>query len=122
MSDYHPSVEREFDVGHDQVEGFPPCRYDGHGHRIRVRVSAHGTFDPRTGRSYRIDELERDLDSLVSELAGRHLAKMMPGATPTPEGLATWILERLVGAHPKLVEVIVWLDPQHRFSVTREPR
>lgn len=122
MSDFHPSVEREFDVGHDQAEGLGSCRYDAHGHRLRVRVTVRGTFDPRTGRSYHVDELERDLDTLVSELAGRHLAKMMPGSMPTAEGLALWISERLVGAHPKLTEVVVWLDPQHRYSVTREPR
>lgn len=122
MTDYHPSVEREFDVGHDAIEGSGFCRFDGHGHHVRVRVTVRGTFDPRVGRSYRVDELEHDLDLLVSELAGKNLAKMMPGSMPTPEGLAVWIVERLTGAHPKITEVVVWLDPQHRFSVTREPR
>jgi 6-pyruvoyl-tetrahydropterin synthase len=122
VTDYHPSVERSFDAGHDRLEHFDSCRHDGHGHRWRVRVTAFGAFDPRAGRSYRTDELERDLDTLVMELEGKNLSKMMPGAIPTPEGLGLWIIEKLVADHPKIIEVEIWLDPQHKFSLTREPR
>ena len=100
MTDYAPSVEREFDAGHDRVELFESCRHDGHGHHWRVRVTVRGIYDPRDGRSYRINELDFDLGTIVAELEGKNLSKMMPGALPTPEGLGLWILERLVTAGP----------------------
>lgn len=122
MTDFYPSVEHEFDAGHDRIDGLSTCQYDGHGHRWRVRVTVKSALDPRTGLSYRVDELDDSLMTVIHELQGKHLGKMMPGAAPTPEGLAVWIMERLIAAHPKIVEVVVWLDPQHRFSARRELR
>jgi 6-pyruvoyl-tetrahydropterin synthase len=122
MTDFYPSVERELDVGHDRVERLPTCQYDGHGHHLRVCVTARGLFDPARGVSYRVDDLDASLEAIVRELHGKSLNKMMPGSAPTPDGLALWIMERMSVEHPKIVEVTVWLDPQHRFSVKREPR
>jgi len=122
MTDYTPSVEREFDAGHDRIELFDSCRHDGHGHHWRIRVSVQGIFDPRSGRSYRVAELDRDLDTLVLEIEGKNLTKMLPGGIPTPEGVGLWVIERLVVDHPKITEVVVWLDQRHRFSLKREPR
>lgn len=122
MTDFYPSVERTFDAGHDRIEHLNPCRHESHGHRWRIRVTVRGFFEPGRGQSYRIDELDTALGTVVAELADKNLSKMMPGSSPTPEGVGLWILERLVGEHPKIVEVEIWLDPQHKYSLKREPR
>lgn len=122
MTDFYPSVEREFDAGHDRLEHPAACRHEGHGHRWRVRVTVHGFYDPARAQSYRIDELDTALGTVVAELEGKNLSKMMPGSLPTPDGVGLWILERLLSEHPKIVEVEVWLDPQHRYSLRRDPR
>lgn len=121
MTDFYPSVSIEFDAGHDETE-LGICREAGHGHHWKVDVTVRGLFDPRDGSSYRVDELDKDLGEVVAELAGRNLGKMMPGSRPTPESLGLWILDRLLTAHPKIVEVEIWLDQRHRFSIKREPR
>lgn len=120
MNHFYPSVEREFSTGHDLIENLPTCSYDGHGHRWRVRVVVKGTYDPRIGSSYKINELAADMDLLVRDLDGRPMSKMLPGILPSPEGVGLWFIERLATAHPKIVEVVVWVDQMHRFSIARE--
>lgn len=120
--DYFPSVEREFDAGH-HVVGDPRCGYEGHGHRWRVRVTVKGSFNINTGQSFDMAALEQALDDAVGEIRGKSLNAMLPGAAAvTPEGLGGWLLERLLPYFKQIVEVTVWLDPQHAFSIRREMR
>lgn len=120
--EFFPSVEREFDAGH-HVPGDSRCGYEGHGHRWRVRVTVKGSFNTAKGISFDTLPLEKALDETIGEIRGRSLNAMLPAAAAvTPEGLGTWFLERLLPLFKQIVEVTVWLDPQHAFSIRRESR
>lgn len=87
-----------------------------HGHTFSVWVTELGTIDtlPMT--------LGPDLRALVSELDHRHLADMLTGGSQTLDGIATWIMERLLGRHPRIVRVEVEAEDGVRAGVMREVR
>lgn len=121
MAEHLTRVIREFDAGH-VIHGDPECWAPGHGHRWRVEVTVRGSYDVVSGRTLESVGLDQALDTLIGEVGGRSLNLMMPGGFPTEGGVALWVMERLQGGFPKLVEVTVWRDPYHSSSIRREPR
>lgn len=117
MSDFFVTVAREIEVGHSD----PTCGYSNHGHRLRVEVTVQGRYETAKGSSADHVDLGAALDATLFEVKGKPLDVIAP-AQPTPEGLALWLIERMLPRFPKIVEVKVWLDPQVSFSVKREPR
>lgn len=113
------TIEREFDAGHRLPDGL--CNRT-HGHRYRVRVTALGYYLPEKGESYEWPQLDVDLQLIISELDKRDLNEMMHGANPSADGVALWIMERLVGSHPKITEVSVTDFAEHSVTIRRTPR
>jgi len=112
------SVERTFDAGH-VIPGHSTCGFEGHGHRFRVRITMAGSqasppWDPAS--------LDDELTLLLAEVEGKSLNSMLPGMDHGPEGIAMWIIERMVGQFPKISSVDVWLDEHHRVTVIRQAR
>lgn len=105
-----------FDAGH-QTETRERCRRS-HGHRWTVIVAR------RSGRalaSEEADELVTGLNDLLAEWHDRNLNEMIPNFDePTPERLAPWIMERLLGVTQQLTSVEV-SDGIISAKVTREP-
>lgn len=95
-----------FDAGHVLPED-PQCSAEGHGHSWQVMVEVTGDLNVQRGRARGSDGLETALETLVSELNGRSLNKMMPGATPSPNGIALWVMERLSLKYPRITTVTV---------------
>lgn len=117
MEVYH-SVERTFDAGH-VIPGHSTCGFEGHGHRFKVRISMAGSqqsplWDPAS--------LDDELTLLLAEVEGKSLNTMLPGMDHGPEGIAMWIIERMVTDYPKISSVEVWLDEHHSVTVKRPLR
>lgn len=92
-----------FDASH-QVEARDRCQRH-HGHRWTVTVEGLST---RNMKPEEADELNKGLNSLLNEWHDRDLNEMIPGFDePTPERLAPWIMERLLGVNGQLTEVSV---------------
>jgi len=122
MVDFLLSAERTFGAGH--VVPDDPAHQFPHGHHWAVKVTVRGLLDPVTGSAGKLTELTAALEALVSEVEGKSFNDMVPQTKPTLEGVGMWILDRLVPAYPKLVEVeIGWLDPpQQSCLIQRQPR
>jgi len=92
-------VRNEFDA-HHRLSGTEPdrprCMRD-HGHHWVVEVT-------KTGRE---DQLEDDVAGVLVEMADRSINEMFPKLNPTPEQLASLVLERLILRHPTVIEVTV---------------
>ncbi len=122
MVDFLLSAERTFGAGH--VVPDDPAHQFPHGHHWAAKVTGRGLLDPVTGSAGKLTELTAALEALVSEVEGKSFNDMVPQTKPTLEGVGMWILDRLVPAYPKLVEVeIGWLDPpQQSCLIQRQPR
>jgi 6-pyruvoyl-tetrahydropterin synthase len=83
-----------------------------HGHDWRVRLEAKGD---------EAIEISNALTTLCLELHGRTLEDMMPGASTTATGVATWLMERLSLKYPTILRLDVSCAG-HESYVTREPR
>lgn len=83
-----------------------------HGHDWRVEVEAKTDEDV---------QIQVALDDLIAEFRGRTLEDMMPGASTTATGVATWLMERLSGRFAEITRVAVDCAG-HRGYVTREAR
>lgn len=71
-----------------------------HGHSYEVKVT-----------SVSLDHtLPAALAGIAAELHLKNLAKMMPGASTDLDGIAAWILERLILDHQGIVEIEVRED------------
>jgi 6-pyruvoyl-tetrahydropterin synthase len=71
-----------------------------HGHTYAVTVTALKTLSNDW-------LIPKDLRQLVAELDRRQLEDMMPGASTDIDGIALWIMERLLMLHSSVVEVSV---------------
>lgn len=98
-------VQVAFDSTHEDAE---MCGPYPHGHAFAVE--AWGEKD-----------LAGPLDVIVSELHNRTLVKMMNGGSQTGEGVARWILDRLMVTNPEVDGVSVAFG-RRKFMVTRERR
>lgn len=80
-----------------------------HGHTYAVEVTA-----------VKPDWLiPKDLRAIVAELDRRLLEDMMPGGSTDADGIALWIMERLLLAHQSVVQVAVTEDgPLGDFTAT----
>lgn len=106
------SASSTFDSTHrDEREGLHL-----HGHTYRVTVTELGTD---AGVKY---DLHPDLRAVLDELDRKSLDDMLTGGSQTLDGIASWVMERLLGRHPRLVRVDISFDPDIVVSVTREIR
>lgn len=89
-----------------------------HGHTFHVEATELGT---EGGVRY---DLHPDLASIVFELDLHDLDDMLVGGSQSLDGIAAWIMERLLLRHPRLTTVEVWTadHPEVRIGVTREIR
>jgi len=115
--EYTVRIQGEFDAGH-VVEGDPECGRQ-HGHRYRVEVESPLRFEPTRRTVTDTRPLQKAVTDLCDELEGRHLNSMIPGVRPTPDGIGTWFMERLLLHFPRVSRVTVWERPHCAFTVTR---
>lgn len=89
-----------------------------HGHTFKVTATELGND---AGVKY---ELDPDLGAVLDELHLKSLDDMLTGGSQTLDGLAAWVMERLLSRHPRLVRVdIATFDaPGTVVSVLRELR
>lgn len=87
-----------------------------HGHTFHVSATETGSDIG--------DELGADLRMVVAELHLRSLDDMLVGGSQTLDGIAAWLMERLLLRHPGLSIVEVWVGdrPDVRIGVRRETR
>lgn len=69
-------------------------------------------------------EIQDDLKAILDELDMHNLDEMLIGGAQTADGIAAWIMERLLTRHPRLVKVdlVIADEPDVMVSVTREIR
>lgn len=121
MAELHLSVERPLHAGH-HLPSVPECQHPGHGHTFTVGVVCRATIDVEAGSRPSLYELGAELELVLGELQGKDLNRMMAGSTPTGPNIATWVLERMIQAFPKVTEVSVATDSGHRYVLNRELR
>ena len=112
MSKFYCTSEKHFDSSHLD----PACGTYVHGHRFWVKATEQGT-----DAGVRSD-LPADLRSVLLELDVHPLGDMLIGGAQTLDGIAAWIMERLLSRRPRLTEVEVWIDDDYRVGVVREIR
>lgn len=94
----------------------------GCGHRWDVTVHTRDYFNPSKGRLAAEGDLHGALTELVAPLWNRSLNEMLLGASPTPEGVATWITEQLVAQFPDITMVEVNVSYGMNVTLHREIR
>jgi 6-pyruvoyltetrahydropterin/6-carboxytetrahydropterin synthase len=115
---YTVLVSGHFDAGH-VIAGHPECgRY--HGHAYRIEVEAELRFDAVKRQVTDSFPLQKTVAELCQELHHRQINEMIPAVTPTPDGIASWFMERLLLSFPRVTAVTVWERPQCAFTVRRE--
>jgi hypothetical protein len=88
-----------------------------HGHTFFVSVTEQGTIDALPLG------LKEDLDAVVSELHLHKLSDMLVGGSERFDSLAAWIMERLLGRHPRIIRTeIMEYGADVRYAVERELR
>lgn len=118
---YQTSARVSFEAGH-HVVGHSECAVMGHGHRWAIIVAVTGGLDPKTMQVVDHGDLLSALRSVVDEVAGRNLNDMLPGVTTTPEGIATYMKERLVLDWPKISSIVVEMGPNISVTLINELR
>ena len=98
-------VNVSFDSTHEDTA---TCGPYPHGHLFNVE--AWGEKD-----------LTEPLNTIVGELDNRQLGRMMNGGSQTGEGIARWLLERLMVTNPEVDGVSVAFR-RRKFTVERERR
>lgn len=70
------------------------------------------------------DDLLLDLEAILAELHFHSLDDMLIGGSQALDGIAAWVMERLLTRHPRLVRVDLSTadQPDITVSVTREIR
>lgn len=84
-----------------------------HGHHFEVEVTEQTEVNTR---------ILEHLADICSELHHHSLDEMLTGGSQTGQGIASWILERLLINHPKITKIEVWWNPLMRYGVTRDIR
>ena len=89
-----------------------------HGHTFWVAVTELGT-DELTRKG-----LDEDLLQVVIELHLHSLDDMLVGGSQELGGIATWVQERLLMRHPRIVLTEIWVAdrPEVRIGIRREIR
>jgi 6-pyruvoyltetrahydropterin/6-carboxytetrahydropterin synthase len=116
--EYSVQVRGEFESGHI-ISGDAECGRL-HGHRYSVEVEAPLKFDAAKRQTTDTAPLRHAVREMCRELDHRSINEMIPGVSPTPDGIAAWFLERLMLAFPRVRRVTVSESPQCAFTVTRE--
>jgi hypothetical protein len=98
-----------FDATHDD----PLESIHLHGHHFDVEV--HEQTEVTT-------KLQTHLHDVCAELDRHVLGDMLIGGSQTGQGIASWIMERLLINHPKITRVELWWEPDFRYGVTRDIR
>jgi hypothetical protein len=98
-----------FDSTHDDPLESPHL----HGHRFHVEV---------TEQTEVTTLLAERLGAVCGELNVHRLDEMLVGGAQTGQGITSWILERLLINHPKIIRIEVWWDPDFRYGITRDIR
>lgn len=93
---------------HDPLESAHP-----HGHHFIVEITEQTEVTTKI--------LEHLVD-IISELHHHSLDEMLTGGSQTGQGIASWILERLLINHPKITRIELWWDPRLKYGVTRDIR
>lgn len=99
------TVRGDFNASHI-VEGHKSCERL-HGHLWEVEASVSGEVSPKTGMVVDCSELDKALTAILAEFDNRHLNDMLPGVHPTPEGVASYIRERLIMVFPSVTRMSV---------------
>lgn len=102
------TVHGRFSASHT-VEGHPVCGRL-HGHTWDVDVSVEGPISPKTGTVVDSWALAFALTKLTVELDHRDLDAMVPGVVSVPEGIASYVRERLLLEFPKITIVTVSIE------------
>lgn len=84
-----------------------------HGHRFRVEVTEQTEVTTR---------IRESLSAVCSELHLHELHDMLTGGSQSGQGIASWILERLLINHPKITRIEVSWDPDITYGITRDIR
>ncbi len=84
-----------------------------HGHHFEVEV---------TEQTEVTTKLQSNLANICAELHLHSLGDMLIGGSQTGQGIASWVMERLLINHPKITRVEVWWEPDFRHGVTRDIR
>lgn len=101
-------ARRSFDATHyDEAE-----THHLHGHHFTVEVTDLSE----------VSSIASHLEDVCRELHLHRLDEMLVGGSQTGQGIASWIMERLLINHPKITRVEVWWNPDLRYGVTREIR
>ena len=104
--------------------GFSAAHRGGVSHTTLTTETRQHGHDWRVTVECKSDEsalVEYELDHLAAEFRGRILEDMMPGASTTATGIASWLMERLSMKFPEVVRVDVQAAGHHGYA-TREPR
>lgn len=109
-----------FEAGH-QLDGHTVCE-EQHGHRWQISATVEGALHQKTVQVVDHGELQADLDTIADEFRHRDFNIMLPGVRPTPEGLATYIHERLVLKWPRIVEIGVHMGDESSVRVEWDVR
>jgi 6-pyruvoyltetrahydropterin/6-carboxytetrahydropterin synthase len=116
--EYSVRIRGEFESGHI-ISGDPECGRI-HGHRYSVEVEASLKFDPAKRQTNDTAPLQHAVREICRELDRRSINEMIPGISPTPDGIAAWFIERLILAFPRIRRVTVSESPHCAFTVSRE--
>ena len=84
-----------------------------HGHHFEVEVTEQTEVNT---------QIDQHLGLVRSELHLHSLDEMLIGGSQTGQGLASWILERLLINHPKITRIELWWEPDIRYGITRDIR
>ncbi len=89
-----------------------------HGHSFTVEVTELGND---AGVRYDITD---DLSAVLAELHRHNLDEMLVGGSQTLDGIASWVMERLLARHPRItkVELSMCDEPDVRVAALREIR
>ena len=98
-----------FDATHQDLLESPHL----HGHRFHVEVTEQTEVTTKVRES---------LEAVCAELHLHRLDEMLVGGAQTGQGIASWILERLLINHPKIIRIELWWDPDFRHGITRDIR
>lgn len=99
------TVRDEFAASHS-VRDHSTC-WRGDGHTWLVEASVSGEISPKTGMVVDHGEFADALRTICNELRHRDLNDMLPGVVTTPEGIASYIRERLILTFPGVTRVSV---------------
>lgn len=116
--DYSVTYSAEFEAAHT-IAGHPECARQ-HGHRYRVEVRSRLRYHAERRQVTDSEMLRKAVADIAAELNLRSLNEMIPAITTTPDGIASWFMERLMLSFPLVTQVTIWERPHCAFTVTRE--